>query len=102
MSLSSMFNEPEHTLENAKRLNDINGLHFFEPNTMKFWRSKVHGRMIEGKYFITSEDNYNHTSRRFTVRVFNWETGTVSTLGEFQEFKTKADAQYRINKELAK
>ena len=55
------------------------------------------GQLIDDKYFITSEQFVpSHgppDPRKFTVRVFNKETGNVKSIGDFQEFKTKKIAR---------
>lgn len=74
------------------------GSHFFDKDTMRFFRS----RLIDCTYtipggtcvFITSEQNvtyhptYRKEPRRYTVRTFNTLTGSIDTVGEFQEHTT--------------
>jgi len=72
------------------------GSHFFDPETMKFFKSQIHGTGIaDGKgntYFVTSEkfvDRVRGTSlpRRYTVQVQKPD-GHIETVGEFQAYKT--------------
>jgi hypothetical protein len=44
------------------------GQYFFSPDTMAFWGSKVETDVIEGCYFVTSEDNYDRSEKVFKVR----------------------------------
>ena len=44
------------------------GSHFFDEDTMCLWNSEVRSELIEGEYFITSEDNYDGTKILFSIR----------------------------------
>ncbi len=81
------------TMADVKALNRVKGNYFFDPDTMRFWHSKVHGGLILGKYFITSEDNYDRMSRLFSIRAINWTNGAIDTVGAFQQFHTVEDAK---------
>lgn len=88
------------TMRDVKDANRLAGYHFFEPATMRFFKSKVVSPLIAGKYFITTEtDPCNRT--RFTVRLA-LEDGRAVTVGEFHQYRTKEDARHAINIELAK
>lgn len=49
----------------SKRL----GSHFFSPNAMKFFNSRVHSDLYGGRFFVTSEQNGWGNPRRYTVRM---------------------------------
>jgi len=87
-------------IEEIKYLNRKAGQHFFDENTMRFFRSRIESELIEDKFFVTSEKFVSSTGekepRKFSVREFNKETGSVNTIGEFQEFKTKVRAYNTI------
>lgn len=69
--------------------------HWFDASSMRFFRS----RLAQGGYrtadrskvyFVSSEqfeasDGYR-APRRYSVRVMDWETGDVDTVGEFQAY----------------
>lgn len=81
-------------LSEVEMINKEKGLHFFDKDTIKFFNSKIEtkGNLIGDKYFITSEKNEDNP-RLFSVREFNKETGDTDTIGEFQEFKTRRQAE---------
>ena len=66
--------------------------HFFDNENMMFWSSKVFPDLYGGRYFITSEPNYDGKDRRFTVREFTDNYSDVRTVGEFRQYKTLAEA----------
>ena len=75
------------------------GHHWFDKGTKRFFKSHIHSEVYGGKYFISSENTYDGRDRKFTIRIAR-ENGSVSTVGEFQEFSTVADARARINELL--
>ncbi len=87
------------TIDDAKRINKEKGRHWFSPDTMRFFKSRIEkkaltfGQLIDDKYFITSEQYDSGSPRLYSVRVFNKKTGAVKTVGDFQEFGTKAKAR---------
>lgn len=82
-------------MTDIKTANRELGHHFFDADTMRFFRSRVESDVIGGRYFITSEQYESSTGerapRRYTVRVAK-NNGDVDTVGEFQAFSTKAEA----------
>jgi hypothetical protein len=74
------------------------GSHFFDPATMRFFSSRVHGDGIVGSdgkiYFVTSEQ-YKAPGyvgpRRYTLRAQKPD-GSVEMHGEFQQFATLREA----------
>ncbi|WIC89706.1 hypothetical protein SEA_BRAXOADDIE_84 [Rhodococcus phage Braxoaddie] len=44
------------------------GGYFFSPDTMRSWKSRVLAELFGGRYFVTSERNYDDTARVYTVR----------------------------------
>lgn len=71
--------------------NDNRGHHWFEPDTMKFFKSIVYPTVYGGCYFVTSEKGPDNV-RRYSVRVCNLD-GSISTVSNFQEFGTAAKAK---------
>ena len=87
------------TIAELKALNAENGYFFFSKQTMNFFKSKVHGGIIRGQYFITSECNFDKTKRLFTIREFD-QKANIKTVGEFQAYKTYQDAKNAIKEGL--
>ncbi len=87
------------TIEDVISANKEKGRHWFDKETMRFFRSKIErdelrfGQLIDDKYFITSEQFDSSSPRLFTVRRFNPKESSINTVGEFQEFKRKATAR---------
>lgn len=86
------------SIENIKRFHKG---HWFTPNTMRFFKSKVYPTVIfqNGKYwFISSERNYPQP-RRYTIRNMTPD-GAIDTHGEFQAYASKKQAERALAKEL--
>jgi dihydrodipicolinate synthase/N-acetylneuraminate lyase len=67
--------------------------HFFDAVTMRFFKSRVSEYIYPtktGAYFVTSEKERDSV-RRYTVR-FCTLTGVITKVGEFQQYKTSAQA----------
>jgi len=56
------------TIAEIVKANKEAGQYFFSPDTMAFWGSKVETKVIEGCYFVTSEDYYDRSRKVFNVR----------------------------------
>jgi hypothetical protein len=78
------------TIAEIKAANKAAGDYFFEPDTLKFFRSVVHPVVYGGTYFVTSEQA-PYDSRRWTVRAADPD-GSISTVGDFQEYRNPKDA----------
>lgn len=86
------------TLSEFKQANKANGYHFFDRKTMSFFNSKIESALLKGGYFITSEQVETSAGiepRKYTLRKCN-DNATVTTVGEFQRFRTKAAAKHYI------
>jgi hypothetical protein len=92
------FNAGKMTIGGAIEISKNKDKHFFDKDTMRFFKSRIEtsvlrfGQLINEKYFVTSEQFDENSPRLYTVREFHRETGSVSTEGNFQEFKTKETA----------
>lgn len=86
------------TIEDIKQANHAKGGHYFDRETMRFFRSRVLSELYKGPggiFFITSEQyqGLGHTEpRRYTVRKFNPKDASIDTVGEFNKL-TKSAAQ---------
>lgn len=105
MPKRSRLSRKKLTLSDARRLNVEKGRYFFSPDTMKFFNSCVESDLIANKYFVTSEKRSGDPfldipagERMFSIREFNSKTGNISTVGEFQEFGTRAQALKKVKK----
>jgi hypothetical protein len=81
------------------RRNHEAGLHFFDPESKRFFNSAIGRRVFEGPggvFFITSERFVGSTytaPRRYTVRHFDPRTADVRTAGEFNVLDREAAAR---------
>lgn len=74
-----------------KAVNKAAGGHWFEPATLRFFRSRVESKVYGGKYFVTSEQQDDLSQRKYTVREAHPD-GSISTVGKFQGYTFKEDA----------
>jgi len=98
-------------ISELQRKNTDAGNYFFSAGAMRFFSSKTdeHATIKGNKgYFITSEQfkgdrrsGLKSLPRKFTVRVMDMKSGSVSTIGEFQQFGTHGQAKKKIE-ELTK
>ncbi len=80
-----------NSISEIKTTNKDKGFYFFEPNSMRFFKSKIYPELINGNIFITSEKFDENSDRLFTVRCC-LSTGAIEELSKFQAFKTKQAA----------
>ena len=84
------------TMLEAKAIYKATGSHFFDKDTIEFWGSKIESELYKNRCFITSENNFDSTARFYTVRRFSEDFKSIDTIGEFQAYKTKEEAQAAI------
>jgi len=85
--------------------------HFFDKSSMKFFNSRIaqYGyRKITSTeneiiyhnlvFFVTSEKNDYKSPRLYTIRCLSLTTGKITTVGEFQGYKTSATANRHAQK----
>ena len=72
-----------------KRANRDAGLHWFDADTMRFFRSRV-GDLLPGDYFISSEKRWDE-GRAYTLRRA-MPDGNVESCSGFQQYPTRAAA----------
>jgi len=92
------------TLTEIKAANSKAGFHFFDPDTMRFFRSQI-GKLyqgIGGVFLVTSEQFSSYSWRGYTIRQVTPATGDVNTVDgcPFNEW-TASKANYWAEK-LAK
>ena len=86
---------PTHrAIYQIKAHNQNNGYYFFNENTMRGFKSRIHSDVYGGCVFVTSEKNsswrFDHP-RAYTVRMIT-DNGDIKTIGEFQGFDTRYSA----------
>lgn len=83
--------------EVIKAYNPGPGRHWFDADTMRFFRTQLSGSAFEGPggtYFVSSDKHPCRSGwcRRYSVRQFAGE-GEIETLGEFGGYKNGAAAK---------
>ncbi len=73
------------SMQALRDANKNSGQFWFSPSTMAFFNSKVETDLINGEYFVTSEDNFDGTQRLFSIRRANPDA-SIDTVGEFQGY----------------
>jgi len=77
--------------------------HWFEPAATRFFNSRypeIAYKKDNLAYFITSEQFDRDHPRLYTIRVMDWSTGKVDTVGDFQRYDTRAQAWTALKKIL--
>ncbi len=84
--------ERYHGLSGIREANRDAGFHWFDADTLRFFGSRISEASFDGRYFVTSEwDGFNHAARLYSIREA-MSDGQVDTVGDFQEFATRAQA----------
>ena len=94
------------TMDEIKRANHEANMHWFDRGAMRWFRSRVGEKVYpcmskRGTYFVSSEQFDDNSPRLYSVRMADWETGEIDTVGEFQQYPTGAQA-HRAARELAR
>lgn len=82
------------TMDDVIAANAAIGNHWFEPSSMRFFKTKIESRLIAGHRFVTSEKGPDGV-RRYSVRDAKPD-GTIDTIGEFQAHATKRKAMAAV------
>jgi hypothetical protein len=83
-------------ISEIQRANDKAGYFFFEPATLKFFRSWIDSEVYETKthaYFVTGERGPHQAKRLYTVRSYDKKKHDIKTAGEFQCYQTLGSAR---------
>jgi hypothetical protein len=80
-------------------LSKASGNHFFDKDTMRFFRSRILDYDPITGYFITSEKGPSN-SRAYTLRKADFSSGDVDTIGQFQEYSTITRARTAFKRKL--
>ncbi len=81
------------TIDQIKAANRAAGYHFFSPDTLRFFGSRILPTVYAGHVFITSDyTGFDRSERAYTVRQFDPTDGSVSAVGEFLGYATRSEA----------
>ena len=88
----------EISIADLKKLNEANGLNWFSPDSMRFFNCSLphSAKLHNGKAYFVSGEKYNTEPRMYTIRAVDMVNGGVDTVGEFQEYYTRATAKAAI------
>lgn len=90
-----------YTVDDVREANDRIGGHYFDRDTMRFFRSRIASQLYGGRYFVTSEQFDDRSPRLYSVREA-LPDGSIKSASEFQEFRTAAQAVARIRELMAR
>ena len=121
LNFKQFMDQGEYILDKVIEKSKENSKHFFDEGTRKFFSSRVNDlcwRSVkqdetyslvangDNIHFITSEaDNNSRTwhkgcVRGWTIRVLD-DTGSISTVGDFQEYESLRAARYGLKEILS-
>ena len=89
---------PYTSMREIERANDRAGNHWFKPDTLRFFGSRVGEDVYGGRLFVTSEKP-PHGARAWSIRAA-LDDGTIETVGEFLGYGSRA-AAHRAARALA-
>jgi hypothetical protein len=82
-----------------EQLNKDKGFHWFDKETLHFFRSRISNWDPISGLFITSESGpFGQGPRAYTVRLADFTTGQVHTIGEFQAYSSIKRAKTALSK----
>lgn len=90
---------PIYSIRDAQRANERAGQSWFSAGSMRFFSTRLSEDVFANEksgmsYFVTSERcRGNNEPRLYSVRSISWATGQVDTVGEFQGYRTLAQAK---------
>lgn len=79
-------------VDDMKRYNSDKGYYYFSPNTMKAFGSRIHSRVLHGRWTIVKNNKMPTNMARFAAVYINSD-GSVSN----PSFHTKTGAEYFID-----
>lgn len=88
------------TITELKERNAANGMFWFSPDTIRFFKCQIASGIIAQRYFISSEQGPSGF-RRYTVRRFD-ERANIETIGDFQGHATIQQARAALKIEARK
>jgi hypothetical protein len=83
-------------ISEMKRLNGAAGHTWFNKREMVYFGTRIECQPNAQGFFITSEDgDFQGSWRGYTLRRFDLTTHEVHTVGDFNQFETRAEAMER-------
>lgn len=81
------------TVNTIKQAMRAAGSHWFDPDTMRFFKCKILPTVYQGPggIFFVSSEAYQEESRAYSVRQFKPDTNDIDTVGDFNSM-TRAEA----------
>ena len=100
IKIKNSVNHKFNSMNDIEWTNQAIGHHYFSTDTMRFFSSKIYPCVYRGRFFVTSEkDKFSGKPREYSVRMAE-SNGSIETIGEFQAFSSKAQAERFITKNL--
>jgi len=84
------------TLTEFKKLNKDSGRCWFDTETMRHFSTEIEFWDAAGGFFVTSEKFNRMDPKTYTVRMADFNSGRVQTVGEFRQENSLQDAVNRI------
>lgn len=78
-------------INEIKSVNRAAGKHFFDADTMRFFRSRILPTIYHGEFFITSEQFDSESPRRYTIRRADAQ-GNIDSPTGFCTYKSRDEA----------
>ncbi len=91
----TVFSSPFSYLEQVQNSNRESGHHWFDPDTMRFFSTRICTELVKGVYFITSEKP-PHSPRAYSIREVYNEDGHIRTVGETCQYTSLSDARHAL------
>jgi len=98
---ATQYKEKFSTIKEIAELNAINGGKWFTPDNMAFFNTFIHGDLIKGRYFITSNYPKDQPENKAYSLHMAKNCGSIETIFDFNCFATLAQAKKAL-KELPK
>ena len=94
-----------HTIDQAKRAVRAAGGHWFDPETLRYFGSRISSTVYSvpgGCLFVSSEHTgFARLGRAYSVRYVS-DAGQVETVGEFLQYQTRNAAHAAARREQAR
>lgn len=88
-------NGPHLILKDIRQASRARGHHWFDAGAMEGFGTRLHGPVIAGRFFITSEQASHDEDRRFTIRMAR-DDGRVVSVGGFRLYATHPEAHVAL------
>jgi 3-methyladenine DNA glycosylase AlkD len=98
---NACFEYLKNTKPDFKRLaqviktNKAIGDNWFDRGTTEFWYSLIESKLLDSRFFITSERFNEVEERKYSIRIAN-KDGSIATIGTFRAYNSKDEAMNAI------